>query len=314
MTPSVISMGGVPLCRENEDETVFGLLDLYVDLGGTMIDSANVYGKWLATGTNRCDINIGRWLAQRGGRERMIIATKGGHPPLDELDRPRLSRPHVEADLEESLGALRTDYVDLYYLHRDDETIPVETIIDYCDEFVRRGKIRYFGCSNWRPERIAAAQDYARQSAQIGFCINQLMWSYAEPDVQSYPFPGTVSMSGSRQYHEETGLAAIAYSSLAKGFLNKYAARETAPLTGLVKEVYESPQNVARFERARSVAISAGLTLTEIALAYILSQPFPSFAIVGSRTPSQLKEVMEAAEIELDPAQLPALEGTGESL
>lgn len=312
LNPSVICMGGVPLCIEGDDAVVFRLLDTYFDLGGTFVDSANVYGKWMTAGTNLCDVNLGKWLKARPARNKVVVATKGGHPPLDALAEPRLSRPEVLADLEESLGALGTDHIDLYYLHRDDEAIPVKVMIDYLNDFVRDGKIRYFGCSNWRTARIRAAQEYAAQSDQMGFSANQLMWSYVEPDVSKFPYPGTVSMSDSKRYHEETGFTAVAYSSLAQGFLGKYAQRDRVPVTGMVKDLYFSSQNTRRFEKARAVAHQSGLTFTEIAIGHILSHSFPAFAVVGSHTRVQIEEVMAAADVQLTPEQTEQLEITAE--
>lgn len=300
LRPSVICMGGLPLCIENDDNAVFALLDTYFDLGGTFIDSANVYGKWLPSGRNICDLNLGTWLQSRGVRDKITLATKGGHPPLDARSSPRLSRREVLEDLEESLRALRTDCVDLYYLHRDDERLPVEVMIDYLNDFVREGKIRYFGCSNWRPSRIRAAQEYAIRSRQQGFCANQLMWSYIEPDVAKYPYPGTVSMQTSLDYHRESGLTAIAYSSLANGFLSKYAAGNVPALA----DCYRSEDNLRLAERAIRLSSQSGLSLTEIALGFILSHPFPTFAIVGSHTTAQITDSMAAGTARLTPEQM----------
>ena len=138
LKPSVICMGGGPLSRENDDEAVFQLLDAYYKLGGNFIDSANVYGKWLPSGKNVCDINIGKWIKSRGLQDEIIITSKGAHPPLDNMIKPRLQRDAVSRDLDESLSALGCGCIDLYYLHRDDPSIPVETIIDYMNGFVRK--------------------------------------------------------------------------------------------------------------------------------------------------------------------------------
>lgn len=308
MTPSAVCMGGVPLCIEGDDAAVFRLLDTYFDLGGNCIDSANVYGKWLSSGTNMCDRNLGKWVKTRGRRDKVIVATKGGHPPLGSLASPRLSKAEVASDLDESLRALGTDYVDLFYLHRDDETRPVEVLIDYLNEFVEAGKVRYLGCSNWRPERIRAAQQYAARSGKQGFCANQLMWSYVEPDIAKYPYPGTVSMRESMPYHMESGMTAFAYSSLANGFLGKYARKDQAPLTGPVSDLYVSEQNIRRFDTATALSQVIGLSYTEIAIGYVLSHSFPSIAVVGSHTTAQIEDVMTAADVRLSPDQMNQLE------
>lgn len=304
---SPIIMGGVPLCTRDPDEA-FALLDLYLELGGNVIDSANVYGKWIPPGENLCDRNLGRWLAARGVRDRVVVATKGGHPPLDQLSRWRLSRSEVAADLDESLRALGIDRVDLYYLHRDDPSIGVDEIIDYLNEFVRDGKIRAFGCSNWTPQRIEAANRYADETGRLGFCANQLMWSYIRPEVANYPYPGTVSMATSREFHESSCLPAIAYSSLAKGFLSKLEQSGERRVPESLVSVYGGSENLTRFARAQKLAAERGLRMSEIALGYILSQRFPSFAIVGSHTSEQLRDAIAAARCRLSEDDLAYLD------
>ncbi len=216
LKPSVIGMGGGPLTVEGKDLEVWKLLDTYYELGGSFIDSANIYGKWLPSGQNVCDFNIGKWLREQKVRDQMVITSKGGHPLLSEMSKPRLQKKEVAWDLDESLNALGVDYIDLYYLHRDDQTIPVEEVIDYLGDFVKQGKIRYFGASNWTASRIKAAQVYANQTGKQGFVANQLMWSLATPDMSKASYPGLVSMDHeSKQFHFNSGLAGIAYESQA---------------------------------------------------------------------------------------------------
>ncbi len=207
LKPSVICMGGGPLCAEDDEAGVFALLDTYYALGGNFIDSANIYGKWLPSGENTCDRNIGAWMRSRGVRDRLVVTSKGGHPELETMSISRLSKADVAADLDESLAALQCDTIDLYYLHRDDENVPVTAIIDYLNDFVRAGKIRYFGASNWRIERIQAAQQYAEQSGQQGFSANQVLWSYPVYDMSQSTIPGLAWLDGvSRQVHRDTAI------------------------------------------------------------------------------------------------------------
>jgi aryl-alcohol dehydrogenase-like predicted oxidoreductase len=135
---------------------------------------------------------------------------------------PRLSRDESRRGSGSSLQALQTDYIDLYYLHRDDERLPVEEILSYLNDFVQAGKIRYFGCSNWKPARIREALAVARARGWQGFVANQLMWSLAEANPDGLPDQTMVTMDAeSYQMHRETGLAAVAYSSQASGYFDK---------------------------------------------------------------------------------------------
>lgn len=306
---SVICMGGGPLSVEDNRDRVFELLDIYYALGGNFIDSANIYGKWLPSGRNVCDENIGAWLKSRGVRDKVIVTSKGGHPHLATMSESRLSKTDVAQDLEESLRALNCDVIDMYYLHRDDENIPVEEIVNYLNDFVSAGKIRYFGASNWRLGRLQAAQRYAEASGLHGFTANQVMWSYPEFNMEASDFPGLVWLDEpSQQYHANQQLTVVAYQSQAKGFFNKYANREKTPISSTMWAQFGNPENISKYERAVKLAQQIGVGLTAIVLAYVLNQPFPSIAVIGSHTESQIHESVAAADIMLTKEQITYLD------
>lgn len=298
---SSICMGGGPFCVENAMNKSYQLLDTYCQLGGNFIDTANIYGKWLSKGTNLSEIIIGQWMREKKNRDKMIIATKGGHPALATMNKSRLSKDEVAEDLNESLKALQTDYTDLYWLHRDDETIPVETIINYLNEFVKQGKIRFFGCSNWKVYRIKEAMEYAQKNNLMGFIGNEMMWSLAEPNMNNIADKTLVAMDEScYKFHKETGLCAIPYSSQANGFFNKLEKEESTALTDSIKNVYYNEKNVKRFERIKKLSQETSKSITEIVLGYLIAQPFTTIPIVGSRTVEQLVESMKAGDVVLD--------------
>ena len=304
---AVLCMGGGPISREDNDAEVFELLDTFYTLGGTFFDSANIYGKWLPSGANVCDRNLGKWLRRTGLREKVVITSKGAHPPLDRMESPRLRAREVEQDLDESLADLGVDSIDLYYLHRDDPAMPVETIIDYLNRFVEKGKIRYFGSSNWAPARIAAAQDYAERTGQAGFAANQLMWSYAVPDPTRLDYPLMQVMDNDALgFHRESGLAAIGYEAQARGLFQKLDA--TGEIPESLRRVYGNPVNLDRYRQAKALSMQLGVKVGDVALAYLLNQDFPSFAVIGSRTPGQLRDSMTAADLQLTRKQVADLE------
>ena len=309
LNPSVICMGGGSLCVENNDSVVFTLLDTYYQLGGNFIDSANIYGKWLPSGKNICDLNIGKWIKSRNIRNHIVITSKGGHPFLDDMTSPRLSKDEVLFDLDESLTALGCDTIDLYYLHRDDPGIPVEMIIDYLNDFVRVGKIRYFAASNWKPSRIEEAQNYARKSGQQGFSANQLMWSFAIPDTKNLSLPLLENMDETAtEFHKKSDLTAIAYESQARGFFQKIGKAGRIP-DDLVK-IYGNEKNMLRYQRAADLAKELGVKTGDVTLGYILNQSFPGGAVVGCHTPEQLTDSMSAAKLVLTTEQIGYLEGS----
>ena len=224
LTASVISFGGNSLSEVNAQPFAFDQLDLYAEAGGNFIDTANIYGRWLEPPLNHSEIYLGNWMQARRNRHQIVLATKGAHPAWEAMTVPRLGREEVAVDLHQSLSALQTDYIDLYYLHRDDERVSVEEILGYLNDFVKAGKIRYFGCSNWQPARIREAQAVARAKGWHGFVANQLMWSLAEANPAGFPDPTMVAMdSASKALHQDTGMAAVAYSAQANGYFDKLA-------------------------------------------------------------------------------------------
>ena len=309
LNPSVICMGGGPLCAEDEQAHIFELLDTYYGLGGNFIDSANIYGKWLPAGINTCDRNIGAWLSSRGVRDEIVITSKAGHPLLDSMSVSRMSKSEVAADLDESLCALQCDVLDLYYLHRDDEAIPVSVIIDYLNDFVQMGKIRYFGASNWRIERLRQAQQYAKNTGQMGFSANQVMWSYPEYDLEQSDIPGLVWLDRqSMDFHTEINMAVVAYQSQARGFFNKIASQDGTSISEALWAQYGGEKNLQRYDRAVRLAKELEVSLTAISLAYLLNQQFTSFTIIGSHTQDQIRDSMSAADVRLTAEQLAFLE------
>ncbi|WP_077622693.1 aldo/keto reductase [Sediminibacillus massiliensis] len=305
---SVLSMGGGSITSLDDIEGCFRLLDKYVSLGGNFVDTANVYGKWLPGGHNTSEQIIGKWMAARKNRQEIILATKGGHPDLNAMNTPRLSKAEVEKDLNESLSSLNTSHIDLYWLHRDDERIPVPEIIQYLNEFVKQGKIRYFGCSNWRVSRIKEAVDFAEKEGLQGFTGNQMMWSFAAPDPEAIEDRLLVPMDEETfKLHQETGLAAIPYSSQAKGYFEKLD-RQGKKMNEAVKAVYDHDDNQTKYKRLKQLTEEHSVSLTTLSLAWMIAQSIQTFPVIGSRTIDQLESSMQAGGLELSREEVRFLE------
>lgn len=294
---AAIAFGGNTLSVLNGQDHANELLDLYAELGGNFIDTANIYGKWLEPASNYSEQYIGNWMKARRNRHQLVLATKGAHPAWTALTVPRLTRQDVLIDLHESLQALRTDYIDLYYLHRDDERQPVEEIMAYLNDLIKAGKIRAFGCSNWKPGRIQEAMQIAEQKGWHGFVANQMMWSLAVADPAAFPDPTMVAMDDpGYTLHRQSQLTAIAYSAQAGGYFDKLQQAGKSKISAEQRLLYDSPENDRRYTQACKLAYEMGCSLTEVVLGYLLAQPFPTFPIIGSRTPGQLRASMKAAE------------------
>jgi aryl-alcohol dehydrogenase-like predicted oxidoreductase len=289
--------------------TSFQLLDAFAEAGGTFIDTAKVYADWLPGECSISEKTIGEWLRRSGRRSQIVLATKGAHPELSTMQIGRLSRAEIVADLDASLRHLQTDVIDLYWLHRDDAKRPVADILETLEDQVRAGKIRYYGCSNWRASRIAEAQALARSQGWAGFAADQMMWSLAAIDYAALPDKTAVAMNGElRQFHLAGGMAATPYSSQANGYFQRLAAGTANKMDEGQRRVYGSAANAARLARVQQLAANTGIPLTAIVLGYLTAQPFPTFPIFACRTMAQLQDTLQASDVILTQEQVAFLE------
>lgn len=299
LTPSVICYGSVFFGSRIPEEETFRLLDTYVERGGNFIDTAKVYADWLPGERSASEKTIGRWLRSRGNRESIVLATKGAHPELGRMDEPRMSRESIVHDVDSSLSHLQTDRIDLYYLHRDDPATPAGEIIESLNEVIRAGKVRYIGCSNWTAARIEEANRYASERGLQGFAANQPMWSLADPNEDQMSDKTMVVMhEDGEAFHRRTGMAVVPYTSQAFGFFSGQYRRDNMPDK---LKLFVNEENLRRLERVERTSARLGISQTETALGYLLSQPFPVFPIIGSRTQEQLEESLKAGDVTLDP-------------
>ncbi len=286
------------------------LFDAFVALGGNFIDTAAVYSDWLPVPKSITEKTIGAWLIQRGLHSKISIATKGAHPDLASMHVSRLSPADIIGDLNQSLLNLQTDVIDIYWLHRDDRSIPVGEIIDPLHEQVIAGKIRYFGCSNWYADRIEAAQQYAAQHGIQGFVANQPMWSLAAPAFDGLPDKTiTVMDAAALALHRRTRLPAIPYSSQAHGFFTKLERSGKDSISAGDRAIYYNDANLRRFEQAKLLARDHGVSINAIALSYLRSQPFVTVPIIGSKSVDQLEDSFAAVDLILSPEEVARLEG-----
>lgn len=307
---SVIALGTVPLGGALSEDDSFRLLDAYLELGGNFIDTAEVYSNWIeGLEPSLAEKRIGKWLAARGLKDQVVVATKGGHPRLGSFDVMRLSPEDILDDIDGSRERLGLETLPLYYLHRDDPARNMDEIVDALGAAVDADKIRYLGCSNWTVPRIREAQAYAEKVDRPTFVINQMRWSLARVNPDSQKIPGLVEMDDAmRHFHRETGLAAAAYSSQAQGFFSgAYGRSIDSPATpnGLkIKQYYYNPRNFDALDRVTKLARELGRPPTQVALAYLMSQPFPTFPIIGTTRIDHLKESCAAYDLQLSKEQI----------
>ncbi|WP_308638782.1 aldo/keto reductase [Paenibacillus silvisoli] len=310
---AVIVMGTAGFGGSMSREEAYRLFDLYVEQGGNFIDTALVYDDWLGQGRSLTEIRLGEWLKERGHRDKLILATKGAHPELATMHISRLGRQDLKDDIARSLRQLQTDYIDLYWLHRDDASVPVDEIMETLHEELRAGRIRSIGCSNWTVERIKQAQSYAEAHGLTPFAASQPLWNLAVITPGAIGDPTLVTISDAdRAYYAETGMTVIPYSSQANGFFSGRYARGVEPgnegSASGVQRTYFNDASFDRLERVQQLAAELGTTGTAVALAYLTSQPFPVFPIIGATKPAYVQECCAASELILTPEQLSYLE------
>lgn len=295
-------MGMIPKAESD------ALLDRYVEAGGNFLDTAKIYSDWCCDVPSVSEKGIGQWMADRGNREKIIIGTKGAHHDMA-TGQKRLGRRDIMSDLEASLRHLHTDYIDLYWLHRDDPDTPVEGVMETLDLCRQSGKILAYGCSNWTTPRIAEAQRVARQNAWLSFVANQPMFGPARINEEAMPDKSLVGMSEALlESHRRSKLVCIPYSSQAGGLFQKIHSG-TRDLGAFRGGVYGHPDNPRRFQAMQEVAKCRSWTMTQVVLAYMQAQIFPTLPIVGPHTLDQLNDCLSGADLRLSTAERDAIDG-----
>lgn len=299
--PSVICLGTGSFGSGIKENDSFRLLDVYTDRGGNFVNTANVYGDWVPGEKSLSEKTIGKWLKQSKARDKMIVATKGAHPHLATMHISRVTEKDIVHDIDQSLTHLQTDYIDLYWLHRDDPSKPVYEIMDVLNEQIGKGKIRHIGCSNWTLQRMQEANRYAEAKGLQSFVASQKMGSLATINEDNMSDKSMLTMKEEDwAYHRQTNVAAIPYSSQANGFFSGKYRRDVKPDKQSVYNLYFNAANFEKLDRVAEVALAMSRTQTEIALSYMISQPFPVFPIIGSRNTEQLEESLLAGDLLLD--------------
>ena len=299
---TVLGMGTADFGGKRPESLSRELLDAYMALDGNLIDTARVYGDFVTPKNGESEKVIGRWMADRKNRGRIFLSTKGGHPPFTDLHHSRLSPEEIRADMEDSLCDLQTDHVEIYWLHRDDPRRPVGELMETLHGLVEEGKARMVGVSNWRPERIREANAYARTHGLTPLAANQPQFSLASQHF--FLDDTTLGMDAATwRMHRETGMVCCCFSSQAHGYFTKLDQGGPEALSPNVVREFDSPENRARLERIRQVSRETGLSVGSVCLAYLTSQPFPTFALVGASRVEQLDGLREAGNAVLTEKQ-----------
>lgn len=285
------------------------VLDRFASLGGNFLDTARQYGDWVPNvPKGASERAIGAWLKGKK-RSDFVIATKGGHFDLRAGDmRNRVTPEDIRQDMEESLSHLDIPTIDLYWLHWDNPEAPVGPLIDTLIAAQKAGKIRYFGASNWQPDRIRAAQAYAKSVGNAGFVAIEPLWGLAVPNEEAAAKAGYFyHYEGRYEELHAAGMPVIPFSSQSRGFFSKVAAGGEAALSDDLKAFYVNDTNKARLAAVEKVAKRHGVSINEVVLAYLLNQPLLTIPIIGARTPEQIADSVKAVSLKLSTEELAEL-------
>ena len=271
------------------------LLDAFWERGGNLFDTAYIYGGGYT------ETLFGQWQKSRGVREQAVLIGKGAHSPLVYPDV-------IGKQLAQSLDRLQTDYVDIYFMHRDNPDVPVGEFVDAMDAEVKAGRIRGpFGGSNWTRERMDEAIAYAERTGKTK--PQALSNNFALAEMLDPIWDGCVTAATPefKQWLIDRQITNFSWSSQARGFFTDLAGRDKRDNEELVRCWYNE-QNFGRRDRAIELGRQLGHSPIHIALAYVLAQPFPSVPLIGPRRLLELEDSLKAFEISLTPEQVKWLE------
>jgi aryl-alcohol dehydrogenase (NADP+) len=269
------------------------VLDAYAGAGGNFIDTANSY----LVEHGQSEKIIGRWLADRGNRDEIVVATKvgGGRGPLRNLRAET-----IKGEAEASLGRLRTDRIDLYYAHFDDEETPLEESLSAFDALVQAGTVRHLGASNYTPERLTAALEFQREHGLAEFTVLQPHYNLVERDFERTLLPVA----------DAWDLAVLPYFALAKGFLTgKYRPGSDVVESQRAEgaRAYLDERGTAMLAALDEIAAAHNTTVAAVSLAWLLASPRIVAPIASARSTEQLEQILPAATLKLTPAEVDRL-------
>ncbi len=289
-----VMLGGNVFGWTADEATSFRILDRFLDAGFNAIDSADSYSMWVPGHKGgESETVLGNWFAARGNRDKVVLATKVGTLPID--DKGGLSRRHIAAAIEGSLKRLKTDYIDIYFAHRDDQNTPLEESLDAMAGLVKAGKVRVLGGSNYSAERLSQALAISEKNSWPRYEILQPLYNLAERAA----FEGALEA-----VCRDHDIAVVPYFALAAGFLTgKYRSEADlgkSPRGQRMAGKYLNPRGLAILGALDSVAARYGATPAQAAVAWLIAKPAITAPIASATSLAQLDDLIAAASLTLD--------------
>jgi aryl-alcohol dehydrogenase-like predicted oxidoreductase len=287
-----------------QDDEMFKLYHQFCDHGGNFFDTAHSYATWLPHGEGASERALGQCMQKFGNRSEIIVSTKGGMHTAKNYNRPDdcMTPEVISSDISDSLERLQLDYIDLYTLHRDDTRHPVSEIIETLNREIKIGRIRYIGASNWSIPRIVEANRYASSQNLQGFVVSSPQWNLAEANHFSYGWDGKHDITTvwldrpSVRWYRDQQFPLMPWTPTAYGYFSD--------VDTVNAKSFDNPISAARRERTKMLAKQYQATAHQMALAYLLSQGFPVFPILGTISFEHLSESLLADQIQLSQAEV----------
>jgi aryl-alcohol dehydrogenase-like predicted oxidoreductase len=289
-----LCLGGNVFGWTADERQSFAVLDAYAAAGGNFIDTADVYSAWApGNAGGESETILGRWMAERRNRDRMVIATKVGMSP----GLGGLSAKTIRAAAESSLRRLRTERIDLYYAHKDDAATPLEETLKAFDALVREGRVRHIAASNYTEARLSEALAVSNRMGLARFVALEPHYNLVHRAEYESGLSALCALEG---------LACFPYYALASGFLSgKYRSNtkvESARAPGAAK--YLDDKGLRILAALDAIAGERGTTVAAVALAWLLTRPAVVAPIASARTPEQLADLLPAVSMRLTPGEL----------
>jgi aryl-alcohol dehydrogenase (NADP+) len=295
---SPLALGGNVFGWTADPDASFAVLDAYTAAGGNLVDTADSYSHWAPGNTGgESERILGDWLAARGRRDDVLIATKVGKSPT----APGLSPGTIRRSCEESLRRLGTDHIDVYYAHQDDPRVPMADTLAAFAGLVDSGKVRFLGASNFTGPRLREALAVAAAEGLVPYSVTQDHYNLMERATYEADIAPVVA---------EHDLGSLPFFGLARGFLTgKY--RDAAPIDSPRAEAahaYRGPRGDLITAILSEIATAHEVTAGAVALAWLLTRPGVSAPLASARTPEQLAHLVPCGSLRLDPAEVAALD------
>lgn len=292
-------LGTMSIVDKEDLSEDFKRLDDALETGINTLDTAMGYGR----GTT--EIALGKYFKDRKNRDEFVVISKACHPSPW---RKRVTPFDLSADLHDALVKMGTDHLDVYMLHRDDESVPVEILMDTLDQHHREGKILSYGVSNWTVKRIVEANQYAKENGLRPITVSSPNYSLAEQYCEPWA-PGCITISGpenkkEREWYAKEKMPVLAYSSMARGLFSGRVTKElfeknSEEIDPFCAKAYCGDTNFTRLERATELAREKGVEVPQIALAFIMNGDMDVYPIIGALTKAELESSIGALDVTL---------------